>query len=152
MSIKHMGINLTGDFVIVVVALHPSGGIDGDDGRLGTFGERGGHVVRLAEDDMLAVALPADGTAIRYLRPSRHRQRRRSDCNTLQLSKEIAGMGRLVVAAHLPYHCLTVLVVVPKRVITPRGIVGGGVDSECTVISSPENELFTPVAQDIALG
>ena len=59
-------------------------------------------------------------------------------------------MGRLVVAAHLPYHGLAVLHVVPQGVVAPRRGVGGREDAEL-VVTGAHDDLLAPVAKDIAL-
>ena len=58
-------------------------------------------------------------------------------------------MGRLVVATHLPYHGLTVLQVVPQRIVTPLGRNGGGIDANLVVCRAHDN-LLAPVSKDIA--
>ena len=59
-------------------------------------------------------------------------------------------MGRLVVAAHLPDHGLTILHVVPERIVAPRRGRAGGIDAD-VVLRSAHDDLFAPVAEDVAL-
>ena len=63
---------------------------------------------------------------------------------------EIAHVRRLVVAAHLPYHRLTILHVMPECVVTPFCGDGGGVDTDL-VVGSTHHYLFAPVTEDVAL-
>ena len=55
----------------------------------------------------------SNGTSVGYLRTSFHGKGRRGHRDTLQFAQEIGGVSWLVVAAHLPYHAIAILVVVP---------------------------------------
>ena len=59
-------------------------------------------------------------------------------------------MGRLVVAAHLPHHRLTILVVVPQCGNTPLGGHRGGIDANL-VVRRAGNNLLAPVAEQVTL-
>ena len=59
-------------------------------------------------------------------------------------------MRRLVIAAHLPHHRITILVIVPKGVVSPLGFGGRSVNSDI-VVGSTHDDLLTPVAKEIAL-
>ena len=59
-------------------------------------------------------------------------------------------MRRLVIAAHLPHHRITVLVVIPQRIVTPRGFDRGGIDTD-SIIASAHDNLLTPVTEEITL-
>ena len=58
-------------------------------------------------------------------------------------------MRWLVVSTHLPYHSVTLLVVIPHRVNAPWGLDGRGVDAYL-IVSRAHNELMTPVTEDVA--
>ena len=59
-------------------------------------------------------------------------------------------MGWLVIAAHLPHHGLTILHVVPKRIVAPGSDIGCGVDADGVVVGA-HHHLFAPVAKEVAL-
>ena len=91
----------------------------------------------------------ADGAAIGHLSTTGHGECGGSLRDALQFAKEVAGMGRLVVAAHLPHHTVAVLVVVPQRVVTPRRGNGSGIDADI-IVARTHDELLAPVAHDVA--
>ena len=59
-------------------------------------------------------------------------------------------MWRLVVTAHLPYHGIAVLLVVPEGVVAPRRLSGGGEDTKL-IVGCALDDFFAPVAEDVAL-
>ena len=59
-------------------------------------------------------------------------------------------MRWLVVATHLPYHSLAILVVVPQRGDTPVGGNGRGIDTDFVILGTGDY-LLPPVAEDVTL-
>ena len=83
---------------------------------------------------MLPVVGRADAAAVGNLRATSHREGRRSNRDAFELADEVAGVRRLVVAYALPNHTLTILVIVPKRVVAILGGNVRGVDANALVI------------------
>ena len=129
-------------------ALHPRGGVDGQDVRLGTFLD-GNRLVLIARDEQV-VAGGRDGGA--DLGAAVEHQWGRSLGDALQFAEEVADVRRLVVAHTLPCHAVAILMVVPEGVdAVVRGVVRR-VDVECRVVAGAQHELLAPVADDVALG
>ena len=59
-------------------------------------------------------------------------------------------MGRLIIAAHLPDHRITVLMVMPERIVTPLRFRWSRIDTD-VVIARTHDNLLAPVAQDVTL-
>ena len=59
-------------------------------------------------------------------------------------------MGGLVIAAHLPDHRITVLMVVPQCIVTPLRFRWGRIDTDI-VIARAHDYLLAPVTQDVTL-
>ena len=131
-------------------ALHPRRHVEGQHLRLCAGLDADAAVARLADDDVLSVKAVPNGSAVGNFRPPRHGEGRRGDGDTLEFAEEVAGVGRLVVAAHLPHHGVAVLVVVPQRIVAPLRLLRCGVDAYIIIRGTHDN-LLAPVAKDVAL-
>ena len=100
-------------------SLYPRRHVDGQDVGLGTVVDAHAAVARLADEHMLAVEAGTDASAVFHFLAVVVGEWRRSYGDALQLTEEVTGVWRLVVAAHLPHHRVSILVVVPKRVVAP---------------------------------
>ena len=147
-----VGVVFTGDIIVVVVALHPTWCIVNQHrGRVAVL-HADRHVVGLAEDGIVGIQLfvQVQHAAVAYLLTLRHRQCRRGLGDALQLTHEVAHVGRLVVAAHLPHHSVAVLHVVPQRIVAVLRGDGRRVDAYL-VVAGTHHHLLAPVAQDVTL-
>ena len=99
---------------------------------------------------MVSVEVAAYGRAVAHDGAPRGGEGWGSYGDILHLAEEVAGVGRLVVAAHLPHHSVAVLVVVPQRVVAPSSGGGGRVDAD-VVGCCAHDDLLAPVAKDVAL-
>ena len=100
------------NIIVIALALYPCRYIDGEDGRRTTAYTQTSIAIFIVQHVLAIVAAINVGTATNNS-PSIGYQRWGSLGITLHLAKEIAQVRWLVVGHHLPYHCLTVLVVVP---------------------------------------
>ena len=132
------------------MALHPGGGVHGQNVGRGSVGHAHRHVAGLGQQHMLVVLAAADAAAAGYLLTAGVGEGWGSHGDTLELAQEVAGVGRLVVTAHLPHHGLAVLGVVPQRVVAPGGRVGGGIDAYVAA-GGAQHQFLAPVAQQVAL-
>ena len=99
---------------------------------------------------MLAVLTGIDGRVVGNGDAPRSGERRRGDGDAFQFAKEIAGTRRLVVAAHLPYHCIAVLMVVPKGIVAPLCCRRRRVNAD-VAIGGAHDDFLAPVAENVAL-
>ena len=99
---------------------------------------------------MLSVVGRADAAAVGNLRATGHREGRRSNGDAFELADEVAGVRRLVVAYALPNHTLTILMIVPKRVVAILGGNVRGVDANALVVRRASHDFLAPVAEDVA--
>ena len=97
-----------------------------------TIGNRDFRVVGLAHEKVLVGR--GDGASVGHLGATRHGERRWSHGDTFQFAQEVAGMRWLVIADALPYHTLTILMVVPQRVVAIRGRDVGRIDAYILVV------------------
>ena len=67
-----------------------------------------------AYHDVLSVQTASDGTVVHYLHASCRSQWWWRHGDSLQFAKEITWTWWLVISAHLPYHGVAILMVVPK--------------------------------------
>ena len=145
---QRMGISVGGDVVVVVVSLHPCRSIIEEDvGRRAVVNAHR-SVASLAENNLLVVF--AGTYAADNFLAAGHGEWWRSHGDAFQFAEEIADVGRLVVAAHLPHHGVAVLGVVPQCVVAPRGLLGGGIDTEL-IVGGAHDDFLAPVAQYVAL-
>ena len=102
-----------GSALAVGGALHPCGYVEGEHGGLCAVVDGDVAVACVADDGVLAVQRRRDGAAVGHLGTPVHGEWRWSQGDALHLPEEVAGLRRLVVAAHLPHHGVAILVVVP---------------------------------------
>ena len=145
-----MGVCSRGDIVVVVVALHPCRSIVEEHLRCGSVGHADGHIAGFGHENLLAVVALADGGAVADLLAAVVRLGWRCLGDALKLAEEVAHCRRLVVAVHLPYHCVAVLLVGEQRRYAVLGRNRRGVDADIAV-GGTRHDLLTPVAEDIAL-
>ena len=135
-----------------VGALHPRRHVESHHPRFDAVLHAHLGVVGLADDGMFAVERAADGAPVGHLGAPRHGERRRSHGDVLQFAEEIAGVRRLVVSHRFPHHALSVLVVVPERIVSPWRSDVGGIYPDVFVVAGAHDDLLSPVAQDVASG
>ena len=92
-------------------ALYPCGHIDSEDVWCCTIFYADRVVAILKGEDMLVVVTCAHGAKVAYLSAASGGEWRWSHGDALELAKEVADVRCLVVAAHLPYHSVAILVV-----------------------------------------
>ena len=139
-----------GDIVVVVVSLYPCRRVVEEDIGSRAVADADRHVVVLVEKHLLVVESSADGATIVHDSTSVGGLWWRSHSNALHLSEEVAHVWRLVVAVHLPYHGVAVLLVREQRTIAILGRVCSGVDAYL-VVGRTCHDFLTPVAKDVAL-
>ena len=100
---------------------------------------------------MLVVQRAAHGRATLDFLTTGQGQGRRSHRDTFQFTHEETDMRRLVITYALPCHAITILMVMPQGGNAIAGLYICRVNMEAAVICQAQHQLFTPVAQDIAL-
>ena len=98
------------------------------------------------------VARSGDGTAIFHLGASCHGVGGRSLSDTLQFTKEVTLVRRLVVSDRLCHHGIAVLVVRPEGRDAVSGGMGCGEDADVLVVRCTHHHFFTPVSKDVGNG
>ena len=106
------------------------------------------HVIRLTGYHRLVGC--RYGTTIGHFLTVGHGQCGRCLRDTLQFTDKVADVWWLVIAAHLPYHGLAVLHVVPQRIVAPNGRRGGGINPDI-VVGSTHDDFLAPVTEDVTL-
>ena len=145
-----MRISVGRNIVIVIMSLHPCRRIVEEDIGSSAISHADRHVAGLSHENLLVIQRCADAATVSDFRSVSHRKSRRSHGDTLQFTEEITGMRGLIIAAHLPYHGIAVLHVVPKRVVTPFRGNCCRIDAN-SIIRGTRYDFLTPVAQDVAL-
>ena len=99
------------------IALYPCRNVEGEDVWACSAFYRNLRVIGFAYEDVLIIEGRIDSAAVGHFLATFHHERWRGDGDVLQLAEDIAGVRWLIVAAHLPCHSVTVLMVVPQRVV-----------------------------------
>ena len=136
--------------IVTVGSLHPRRYVEGSHKRFGPVGNADFGIVGFADNDVLPVIGRSNGTTVGNLRTTSHREWRWSYGDTFQLTDEVTGVRRLIVAYALPYHALTILMVVPERIVAILGGDVGRVDADVFVVGSAGDDFLAPVAKDVA--
>ena len=131
-------------------SLHPCRHIEGEDIWFCTILDCHLIVAIVTHNDVLTVERTADGATVSHLLASSHDEWRWSHSDVLQFAKVITHMRRLVVATHLPYHRVAILMVVPQGVVAVFRRSRCGIDADA-VVGSAHDDFLTPVAKDVAL-
>ena len=145
-----MGIDRGGDIVVVVVPLYPCRRVVEEDIGSRSVADADGHVVGLVEHHLFVVESCADGAAVVHDSASVGGLWWRSDGDALHLTEEVAHVWRLVIAVHLPYHGVAVLLVREQCAVAVFGGVCGGVDTYL-VVGRTCHDFLSPVAEDVTL-
>ena len=135
-----------------VGALHPRGHVERSHPGVGAISNGNLGVVGLAYQYMLTIVSSADGAVIGNLCAACHREGWGSDGDAFKLAQEVAGVRWLVVAHALPHHSLTILMVVPQRVVAIVGLDIRGIYAYIFIIGGTHDDFLAPVAQHIASG
>ena len=145
-----MGIIAVFYMAVIVMTLNPRRGIVDDDGRQAGLCHGHFHIACFCQKYLSFIMLAGDSTTILDFHSSCHSQWGRSLGDAFQFAEEVTYVGWLVIAAHLPNHRLTVLVVLPQRGDTPVGGNGRGIDTDLVILGSGDYFL-APVTEDVTL-
>ena len=124
-------------------------GVHRQDVGRGAVGHRDRPPVRVGQQHMPVVLRRRDG--IRHFRAPVGHHRRRSHRDSLGRPQEVAQVGRLVVAAHLPGHRLAVLHVVQQGINAPPRFHRRRINPQGHVVVRAGDDFLAPVAQDVGL-
>jgi hypothetical protein len=98
---------------------------------------------------VLIIIRGADGTAVANTSAVSPCEWWRCLCESLEFTYEETWMRWLVVTLSLPYHSLTILVVIPQRRHTVRSRSYGSVNADVSVVGRAHNDFLTPVTEDV---
>ena len=96
-----------------------------------------------------SVECSGDGTVVADTCASCPCECRRSLSESFEFSHEETWVRWLIVAFCLPHHCLTILVVVPKRLHAVLGRSHSGIDTDEAVVGSSHHQFLAPVAENV---